>query len=178
MRASNDPAYLMIGMAVGERVKQARTTLQLTQKELARRLSLSQSYLSEVENGKGKANIDLLVGLAVHFPELNPRWLLTGIGSMMPAQEEKNEVGDVFLDFDALLTAELILTKALNEPDNNFNVTTVAYFVRLMYKTYMTHLKSLMSQGVPEDQARTLARAECEQLDRREIEAETKPARR
>lgn len=167
MSRQPDPAYLKIAMAVGDRVKAARTTLQITQKELAQRLSISQSYLSEVENGKGKANIDLLVGLAIYFPELNPEWLLTGRGPMQFSGELKSAKDKYNLDIDAVwFSQKLFLDELLKSTDERRDLLMHRqhYTFNLYYRTYMSHFDALLAQGLPEQEARELAQAECVRL--------------
>lgn len=168
MTRDTKPAYMKIGMAVGERVKQARTAIMLTQKELARRLHVSQSYLSEVENGKGKANIDLLVGLAIYFPGLSPEWLLTGRGQMMISDPGSGISNDKYnLDIEAVRFAQNLFYDDLDKRQGRDAARLAAnqhYHFNLMYRTYMSHYDALIAHGAPEEEARALSRAQCEQL--------------
>jgi transcriptional regulator with XRE-family HTH domain len=164
MSRQPDPAYLKIAMAVGERVKAARTAFQMTQKELAQRLSISQSYLSEVENGKGKANIDLLVGLAIYFPDLNPEWLLTGRGPMQFSGDVSSRKDPYNLDIDAVWFSQKLFWDSLAQSagdQRNILIQSQHYIFNLYYRTYMSHFDALLAQGLPEQEAREMARAEC-----------------
>lgn len=56
-----------------------RKRLKLTQKEFAEKLGVSQSYISEVENGQTQPGISLLVSLNLYF-NVSVDWLITGQG--------------------------------------------------------------------------------------------------
>ena len=66
---------------LGGRISEVRAAEGLSQAEFARRVGVSRSYLSEVENEKGKAPLELIVGIATAFPRVSLKWLLTGEGS-------------------------------------------------------------------------------------------------
>lgn len=68
--------------SLGERIKIVRFVYDMKQTEFARAIGVSRSYLSEVENEKGKPSIEMIVGIAQHIIYLNNNWLLTGDGSV------------------------------------------------------------------------------------------------
>ena len=72
-------------MKYGNRIKILRETLRMTQKELAERLEISQSYLCSIESGKLQANAKVLFGLAKMFG-VRMLWLEEGIGEMFSGQ--------------------------------------------------------------------------------------------
>ena len=172
MSSGTAPAYQMAVSTIGARVKQVRSQLQLTQRELAKRLTISPGYLSDVENGQNKVNADILVGLILYFPELNPDWLLTGRGGMIMDKDD-GALHDVYnLDVEAIKAAQDIFYEHLDGKSGQEAARLFAnshYFVNLMYRTYMTHFHAMLAQGLPESEARVLARKECEQLDKREV---------
>ena len=51
-------------MEIGHRIKEIRVALDIKQSELADRIKMSRSYLSEVESGKSKVGTDLLYNLS------------------------------------------------------------------------------------------------------------------
>lgn len=55
-----------------EKVKAQQQAENLTQAELARRLSISEAYLSLLYHGKREPNVDVLSRLRVMYPELAP----------------------------------------------------------------------------------------------------------
>jgi len=66
---------------VSERIREIRATLNLSQKELASRLKISGSSLSDVENGKYPPNFELIRGMVDEF-KVNIYYLLFGEGEM------------------------------------------------------------------------------------------------
>jgi phage repressor protein C with HTH and peptisase S24 domain len=65
---------------IGNRIKRVRD--KDTQKEFAKILGFSSSYLSEVESGKTKPSLELLVRIS-KIANYNLHWLLTGEGPML-----------------------------------------------------------------------------------------------
>lgn len=63
--------------SLGDRLKRLRKDERLTQQEFARLLSVSSSYISEVEAGNKQAGLDLLLSLKKNL-KVNIDWLLTG----------------------------------------------------------------------------------------------------
>ena len=78
-----------VPIIINKRIAMVRKEKHLTQKEFALYLKVSQGYLSEVENGKGKPSIEMLTGIHNCFNDINPDWLLSGKGRMY--REEKLE---------------------------------------------------------------------------------------
>lgn len=54
-------------MELLHRIKELRIEAQLTQKELAQLLNVSQNTYSQYENGKRQIPIEILIKLAVHY---------------------------------------------------------------------------------------------------------------
>lgn len=79
-QADEIAALLTHDGTLGERIKIIRQIYDYKQTDLAEEIGVSRSYLSEVENGKGKASIEMVVGIAQKFFYLNAHWLLTGEG--------------------------------------------------------------------------------------------------
>jgi transcriptional regulator with XRE-family HTH domain len=62
--------------AVGRRIRELRG-FDVTQEELAKRLGISQSYLSTVERGKREVGAPVLLAISREFGK-SIEWLLTG----------------------------------------------------------------------------------------------------
>jgi DNA-binding XRE family transcriptional regulator len=62
--------------AVGKRIRQLRG-FELTQVEFARRIGVSQSYLSAVEHGQNEVGAQVLLAISREFGK-SIEWLLTG----------------------------------------------------------------------------------------------------
>jgi transcriptional regulator with XRE-family HTH domain len=63
-------------LAVGKRVRELRG-FDLTQADFARRIGVSQSYLSAIELGRNEAGAEVLLSISREF-ERSIEWLLTG----------------------------------------------------------------------------------------------------
>lgn len=68
-------------MNIGSRIKSLRKTEKLTQKEFSKRLCISQSYLSGLENGSEEPTNKLLKLIELEF-NVSSDWLYNGIGEM------------------------------------------------------------------------------------------------
>jgi len=67
---------------IGGRVLKIRLTCGLTQPQMAAKLGISHSNLSDVENGRYEPSFRLLQAILQNFPEFHAKWLLTGEGPM------------------------------------------------------------------------------------------------
>ena len=94
-------------MSVNSRFREARKTLNLSQKDFAKAMCLSNSYVSDIENDLRKAN-DRIVKLASMIFGISENWLKTGQGEMFyKSPDEKitrlvsifNELPADFQDF-------------------------------------------------------------------------------
>ena len=76
----------------GERLKQLRNSLNLTQTELGSKLNMSKQYFSKAETDTIVLNNKQLVALCVDY-NVNISWLLCGKGTMfnVPKEETKEE---------------------------------------------------------------------------------------
>lgn len=63
---------------MGERIKQRRTELGITQEQLAEQLDISNNHLSTIENGKGNASLPLFCNICSAL-EVTPDYLLIGL---------------------------------------------------------------------------------------------------
>jgi repressor LexA len=69
---------------MGVRIRQARLTLGLTQKEFATSLGIVQGFLSGIETGRKTPSDTLLIALT-HTYGMNPDWLAQGTGEVFKA---------------------------------------------------------------------------------------------
>jgi len=66
-------------MNYGEKIRTVREKLRITQKEMAKRLGISQPYLCAIESGKMQANAKVIFGLERIFG-VKAEWLAEGEG--------------------------------------------------------------------------------------------------
>jgi len=69
---------------LGERVKELRSALGLSQRQFARKIFVSQTLVNEVEVGKRKIQFRILHLIAYQF-KVNIEWLKQGTGEMFNA---------------------------------------------------------------------------------------------
>lgn len=60
---------------VGNRIRQARKEKGLSQADLAEKLSISNSHISDIENGKTKLGLDIFMGITEAL-QVSADWLL------------------------------------------------------------------------------------------------------
>ncbi|MCP5051985.1 MAG: helix-turn-helix transcriptional regulator, partial [bacterium] len=75
---------------LGQRIKGLREGLGLNQKEFARGLRLSNTYLSELEKGRSAPGYDFFFHASRHY-KINPLFLLHGYEPRFIPQDEPEE---------------------------------------------------------------------------------------
>ncbi|MBO4698322.1 helix-turn-helix domain-containing protein [bacterium] len=68
-------------MNFSDRIRKIREIFNMTQKDMAKELGISQAYLCNIENGKNNANADVIFKLTLQFG-VKPLWLAEGVGDM------------------------------------------------------------------------------------------------
>lgn len=74
--------------SVKERLKQFIDTLNISEREFCRRIGVSSSYVMSI---KKSIQPDKMQAISIHFPELNPLWLLLGQGEMLLSDGKKED---------------------------------------------------------------------------------------
>jgi transcriptional regulator with XRE-family HTH domain len=106
-------------MSVHLRIREARKALNISQKDFAKAICISNSYLADVENGYRKAN-DRIVKLASITFGISENWLKTGEGEIFyKSPDEKltrleslfNQLTPDFQDYILLQIEQLIETR-------------------------------------------------------------------
>ena len=98
--------------SVKERLKQFIDTLNISEREFCRRIGVSSSYVMSI---KKSIQPDKMQALSIHFPELNPLWLLLGQGEMLLSDGKKE--GEQRQNTGGLPSSEL-LAKLLEEANS------------------------------------------------------------
>ena len=75
-------------MDFSDRIRKIREILNMTQKDMAKELGISQSYMCNIENGKNQMNADVVFKLTLRFG-VKPLWLAEGIGEMFVCPVKK-----------------------------------------------------------------------------------------
>lgn len=97
-----------------EKIKKIRTTLKLTQQEMADAIGVSKQYFSKVENGHTELSKEKAMVLC-HEYDISLNWLLLDIGSMFANDVEKN--------------AETFKTNVENILDANLNLLIFSSYI-------------------------------------------------
>ena len=98
--------------SVKERLKQFIDTLNISEREFCRRIGVSSSYVMSI---KKSIQPDKMQAISIHFPELNPLWLLLGQGEMLVSDGKKE--GEQRQNTGGLPSSEL-LAKLLEEANS------------------------------------------------------------
>ena len=98
---------------IGSRIRLLRKEENLTQAEFSRRLFISQSYLSGLENGNEKPTDKLIRLISLEFG-VDEKWLLSGDGEMYGDIFEHNKTRSVDISNEALL----LIMNLLNTKSN------------------------------------------------------------
>lgn len=98
--------------SVKERLKQFIDTLNISEREFCRRIGVSSSYVMSI---KKSIQPDKMQAISIHFPELNPLWLLLGQGKMLLSDGKKE--GEQRQNTGGLPSSEL-LAKLLEEANS------------------------------------------------------------
>ena len=80
-----------IGISVNDRIKLIFNNLKEKQQSFAKKVGVSQSFLSKVLRGECKAPTDMLNGILKTYPNINARWLITGEGSMYQQPQAESQ---------------------------------------------------------------------------------------
>lgn len=75
-------------MEIFERLKYIRKTLNLTQKDFAKKIGMSRSGYSQIETSDRPISERLILSINLAFPEVNINWLRTGEGNMIIEKED------------------------------------------------------------------------------------------
>lgn len=82
-----------------KRIEIIRQHYDLSQYAMSKQIKITPSFYSYILNGKSGVGITVIAGIAINFPEINLRWLLTGEGEMLgnrgagPEQAVANAAG-------------------------------------------------------------------------------------
>lgn len=98
--------------SVKERLKQFIDMLNISEREFCRRIGVSSSYVMSI---KKSIQPDKMQAISIHFPELNPLWLLLGQGEMLLSDGKKE--GEQRQNTGGLPSSEL-LAKLLEEANS------------------------------------------------------------
>ncbi len=116
---------------LGERIKTVRLYYNLTQEQLANNLGVSRNFLSQVENNKSKASIEMAIGASNSMKVINIHWLLSGIGNPLVTTYGEDNPSP------SIEPAAVVFILDMFKSDNNYkwydNLSTVSEKKKLCY---------------------------------------------
>jgi transcriptional regulator with XRE-family HTH domain len=125
---------------IGGRIKDVRTALDLKQKQFAIELSLSPSFLSEIEAGRSKPGYDFLHNALVRF-SIDPVYILTGAGKMFI---ERNPIlSAILLERFGELGPDIATMLSFMEKSS-----IVRYSILMDFKTLMMKKKNIIDSEI------------------------------
>lgn len=80
-------------MTINQRVKSVRIALNLTQKEFGKKITLAQTYLSQIEKGDRDVTEKILKIICAEY-NVNEEWLRTGKGEMFKQITREDAIAD------------------------------------------------------------------------------------
>lgn len=83
--------------AIGQRIKKIRKQKHFTQEKLAESLEVSTVYISQVENGKTKLSLEMLIRIA-SLLDTDPGYFITGV-SYTTKDYLKSDIAQFLKDF-------------------------------------------------------------------------------
>jgi transcriptional regulator with XRE-family HTH domain len=113
-------------MTENARIRQARKTLKISQKDFAKSICISNTYLADVENESRKSN-DRIIKLVSMVYGVSEKWLKEGIEPMFyKSPEEKitklvsifNELPSDFQDYVLEQIEKLLILRKNQNPKN------------------------------------------------------------
>lgn len=101
-------------MTIGERIKQLRKALKLTQQKFADRLNVGQSTIGAYESGQNTPSSPTLTLICREFGA-SKDWLLTGEGPMFrpDAPEPVDHLGELMRQYNVIPEARVLIEKFL-----------------------------------------------------------------
>lgn len=84
-------------MSINSRVKEVRMACDLTQKQFGSRITLAQTYLSQIEKGDRDVTEKILKLICLEF-NVNENWLRTGKGQMFNEVLEEDDLSRIFAE--------------------------------------------------------------------------------
>lgn len=173
-------------LEMARRIVDVRAWTGLRQPGFAEKIGVSRSYLSTVERGESRANLDIVLGIARALPAVSLRWLVTGVGEMLEPERAQIHT-DWFLDIARCVTEGEPRHRVIT--GNWPAVRGGSYLVSLIYnrlcglRTWSAgeaqraerELLELHNRGALESHKRELRRADLTDSDRSALEMLSHP---
>lgn len=123
---------------IGERIKDLRKSVDLNQKEFAKKISISQGSLSDIEKGRNKPSIETLLAISNIF-RVSLDWLIKGeLKENLYISTTKNMIQQIAKNIKKSFNEEeqIILIESLNQKEIQEEVYDQG--VEYQYRTGLT----------------------------------------
>ena len=92
--------------------------------QFALELGISLSILTHISSGRNKPGLDMIQKILIHFKDLNPDWLLHGIGEI---KRDKPKSIDLSIELEQLKSAYIELSGLRNDIDQVLTYHKILY---------------------------------------------------
>lgn len=107
--------------SVGERIKEIRKNLKLTQGQFSKESGISQSHLSSIENGKDNPSTTLIKLISIKY-NISESWLISGIGSFDTVQNDYSNKYVMLKHIEDMYAVLEEMKNLLLSDDRTFNI--------------------------------------------------------
>lgn len=108
---------------MNQRLLQFLKAENVTQSQFADNIGVARASVSHILAGRNKPGFDFLENMALHYPNLNISWLITGKGRMY-----SNQVNEPQPEAEGLLFQSDDTDKPVQKPVNKRNISKILVF--------------------------------------------------
>lgn len=81
---------------MNERISKILKNKNLSASKFADQIGVQRSGISHIISGRNKPSLDFIQKILTKFPDIDPDWLISGIGEMYRTEEQNNLTRDLF----------------------------------------------------------------------------------
>ena len=127
---TNTQEQLFLIDEIGDRIKKIRQMVKKNQKIFAEDLGLSQSHISNIENGNDKPSMTLIKLICLKY-EISEEWLLSGHGSMSPYETWDLSDDGLYAKYATFKKEAENLINKLTDEDRKHFVDAYCFFITI-----------------------------------------------
>ena len=118
---------------LNKRIIEIMIKMDMSKSSFAKALDISLPLITHITTGRNKPGLDLVQKILVNFKQINPNWLLLGVGEMYISEPLKHDITPLFKRINSI---EIVL----DEIENTHK--TVSTYHKMLYDEIM-HLSEL-----------------------------------
>ncbi len=130
---------------INKRVMHLLDVYNYTKSQFALELGISLSILTHISSGRNKPGLDMIQRILTHFKDLNPDWLLLGIGDL---KREKQKNVDLSSELDQLKLVSIELSGLQGSINQVLNYHKILYDEILHLHTLSQNLSAMGQKQV------------------------------